>query len=202
MTPRPPAGSTSPAVPRVVPESDGSRQSSQESLRPPPPRWTDSALPPYAFLPGRTPHPYRSREGHSWGRPPPAAETLEPERWREDHAWLLGVDLWNAGYFWEAHELWESAWKARDRKGRQAVFLQAMIKAAAAEVKIRSGAWGAARALWTRAAAALEPFGGDPFSRFMGLDVRAFCIAAEGRFLGPAVDLPVVTSGDVFLRLG
>ncbi len=130
------------------------------------------------------------------------AEPLEPEFWRTDRAWLSGVDLWNAGYFWEAHEFWESAWNARGRTGRQAAFLQAMIQAAAAEVKAKAGAPGAARALWLRAAAALEPFARDAEGHFMGLDVCAFCVAAAGRFPDLAADLPVATPSDALIRLG
>jgi predicted metal-dependent hydrolase len=41
-----------------------------------------------------------------------------------------GVDLFNAGRYWEAHEAWESAWTP-DRKGAEAGFYKGLIQIAA-----------------------------------------------------------------------
>jgi len=50
---------------------------------------------------------------------------------------LYGVDLFNHGYYWEAHESWEVLWLACGRSGRTAGFLKGLIKLAAAGVKAR-----------------------------------------------------------------
>jgi predicted metal-dependent hydrolase len=50
---------------------------------------------------------------------------------------LYGVDLFNHGYYWEAHESWEGLWLACGRSGRTAWFLKGLIKLAAAGVKAR-----------------------------------------------------------------
>ena len=47
------------------------------------------------------------------------------------------VQLFNAGYYWESHEAWESLWHAAGRSGALADFLKGLIKLAAAGVKLR-----------------------------------------------------------------
>jgi hypothetical protein len=45
--------------------------------------------------------------------------------------------LFNAGYYWEAHECWEALWHAQGRRGPTADLLKGLIKLAAAGVKVR-----------------------------------------------------------------
>jgi hypothetical protein len=47
--------------------------------------------------------------------------------------------LFNAGYYWEAHEVWEGLWHANGRRGATADVLKGLIKLAAAGVKVREG---------------------------------------------------------------
>src|SRR5689334_23294646 len=89
-------------------------------------------LPPYGFVPGRFPHPTRDPEGHSHGQAPPPADPLDPGRWAGCRDYLLGLDLFNHGYYWEAHEAWERLWNAAGRHGATAELLQGLIKLAAA----------------------------------------------------------------------
>ena len=49
------------------------------------------------------------------------------------------MDLFNHGYYWEAHEVWESLWIAASRQGVTADFLKGLIKLAAAGVKTKEG---------------------------------------------------------------
>ena len=51
--------------------------------------------------------------------------------------YLWGIDLFHAGFYWEAHEAWEAVWHACNRKGPLADLLKALIKLAAAGVKAR-----------------------------------------------------------------
>jgi uncharacterized protein len=96
-------------------------------------------LPPYAHVPGRTPHPESDPAGHSFGRPRPEAAPIEPARWRDSREYLRGLDLFNHGYYWEAHEQWEALWQAEGRRGRMADFLKGLIKLAASAVKHLEG---------------------------------------------------------------
>ncbi|NOT31125.1 MAG: DUF309 domain-containing protein [Planctomycetes bacterium] len=131
-------------------------------------------FPPYAFLPGRDPHPKRDPGGHSFGldeAPPP---WLPPERWGESAPYLWGADLYNHGFLWEAHESWEGLWHVSKPNRIQALFLQGLIQCAAAWLKI---AMAQPQGLARLSALALEKLevvarasGGD----YMGLDLDVF----------------------------
>ena len=56
---------------------------------------------------------------------------------RAAHHWA--VDLFNNGYYWEAHEAWEGLWHAYGRSGAKADFVKGLIKLSAAGVKAREG---------------------------------------------------------------
>jgi hypothetical protein len=116
----------------------------------------DIELPPYSYVPGHElPHPVNDPAGHLYGvphEPPiPAAELAllptEPASRRRALAatlaanprWLYALDLFNAGFYWEAHEAWESFWNAFGRTTPEALFIQGLIHLAAAAVKIREG---------------------------------------------------------------
>lgn len=60
-------------------------------------------------------------------------------RWRESEEFAYGVDLFNHGFYWEAHEAWEGLWRASGKAGATAEFLKGLIKLAAAAIKLREG---------------------------------------------------------------
>ena len=114
-------------------------------------------LPPYAFVPGGPwPHPTRSPAGHRFGRHDPPAPPILEDAWELSDAYARGIELFNAGYYWEAHEAWESLWHAHGRRGPTAEVLQALIKLAAAGVKVREGRPAGVRTHASRAATLLE----------------------------------------------
>lgn len=148
-----------------------------------PPRYVpELPLPPYAHVPGRTPHPIRDPAGHSHGlhhTPPP----LDPARWRDSRDYLRGLDLFNHGYYWEAHEQWEALWHAAGRRGPVADLLKGLIRLAACGVKAREGrpagvashAAGAARLF--RAVGAAELLGLSPAELLRFTEIAAGCRA-------------------------
>ncbi len=97
----------------------------------------DEPFPPYSYVPGKFPHPIRDPQGHSFGKVETPIPRPDAAAWRDCRTFLWGVDLFNAGYFWEAHEAWEQAWHACGRQGPEADFFKALIKLAAAGVKAR-----------------------------------------------------------------
>lgn len=99
----------------------------------------DRSLPLYSYVPGKSPHPHRDPLGHSFGVDPPRASFPTDVTWRHCDQYLWGIDLFNCGYFWEAHESWEQVWHACGREGDTAKFLKGLIKLAAAGVKAREG---------------------------------------------------------------
>ncbi len=98
-----------------------------------------SGYPPYSYVPGHFPHPISDPAGHSFGASVPNPEPLDPANWQASTEYLRGIELFNHGYYWEAHEVWESLWHAAGRTGLIADFLKALIKLAAAGVKVREG---------------------------------------------------------------
>ena len=99
----------------------------------------DRPLPPYSYVTGLSPHPTSDPRGHSFGHSEPPAQPLDPTSWRTNANYLYAIDLFNHGFYWEAHEAWESLWHAAGRTGQTADFLKGLIKLAAAGVKAREG---------------------------------------------------------------
>ena len=99
---------------------------------PKPPRYVPHReLPPYSYVPGLHPHPISDPRGHMHGH--------EESDVDQAGAIAFGFDLFNHGYYWEAHEAWEQAWVSAGRKGELADILKGLIKLAAAGVKAREG---------------------------------------------------------------
>jgi Domain of unknown function (DUF309) len=89
------------------------------------PRWLpQNSLPPYAYLPGKKPHPVRDPKGHSYHvEPIPVAAEASVG----SDAFLWGLDLFNHGYYWEAHEAWEGLWQVADRDGMLRTLFKGLI---------------------------------------------------------------------------
>ena len=102
-------------------------------------RWTEFPLPPYSYVTGKFPHPLRDTEGHKCVGPPEPEIAPSNEDWHKCEAYLWGVDLYNSGFYWEAHEAWEGVWHAAGRSGLVADLQKSLIKLAAAGVKAREG---------------------------------------------------------------
>jgi predicted metal-dependent hydrolase len=102
-------------------------------------RFTSRPLPPYSYVPGHGPHPVTNPAGHMYGHTFVQQAALDPARWRESSDYLFGLDLFNHGYYWEAHEAWEGLWHVAGRRGTIGDFLKGLIKLAAAGVKAREG---------------------------------------------------------------
>jgi predicted metal-dependent hydrolase len=90
-------------------------------------------------VPGKTPHPVSDPAGHSFGTRNNPVTEFDPTRWRECRPYLRGIDLFNHGYYWEAHEAWEALWHAAGRAGPVADFVKALIQLAVAGVKHLEG---------------------------------------------------------------
>lgn len=126
----------------------------------PEPRYApDIPLPPYSYVPGHElPHPANDPAGHLYAQASQAHELpITPAQLSalpsdsisrrralaaigaEDPQWLYALDLFNAGFYWEAHEAWETFWNALGRTTPEARFVQGLIHLSAACVKIREG---------------------------------------------------------------
>jgi len=96
----------------------------------------ERSFPSYRFVPGLHPHPRRDPAGHSYAAAATAARDWDPAAWASLRDWLWGVDLFNAFFFWEAHEAWEGLWLVKPRRSRPALLLQGLIQISASLLKI------------------------------------------------------------------
>src|SRR5580658_6893270 len=89
------------------------------------PRWLpQKSFPPYAYLQGKKPHPVRDPTGHSYqvvAIPVAAKASLG------SNVFLWGLDLFNHGYYWEAHEAWESLWQVAERGSSLRMLFKGLI---------------------------------------------------------------------------
>jgi hypothetical protein len=109
-------------------------------------------LPPYSYVPGHDQlHPITNPNGHSFNtqHTPLTIPDLPDDPTSRRHTlaallatsspWLYALDVFNAGFYWEAHEAWEHFWNALGRTTPEARCVQGLIHLAAAAVKIREG---------------------------------------------------------------
>ena len=125
---------------------------SASSLPPEPcPRYApETALPTHAYLPGRTarpPEPEGGHADHSHADPIGSPAFLRDFR--------FGIDLFNHGFYWEAHEAWEAQWLPLTPGDETREQLQGLIQAAAALLKLRLESPAPARTIWIRGRARL-----------------------------------------------
>jgi len=119
------------------------------------PRYTGRPFPAYRYLPFRKdptrPHPRNDPGGHSFDQEDEYLAHFLPEDWQGCELYLYAIDLFNYGYWWEAHEALETLWHAAGQKstlcGR---FIQGLIQLAGAQLKRYMAELGGAQSL-TRA---------------------------------------------------
>jgi hypothetical protein len=153
-----------------------------------PPRYSRRPFPAYRFVPGRTPHPTRDPAGHSYGHRPTPAASFDAERWYREDDYLYGVDLYNHGYWWEAHEAWESCWAAAGKLTPTGLFLQGLIQITAGCLKKHQGHTDAGRRL---AQEGLDKF---PLRehRFLGIELHSFRQSLLDFFAGNKREQPLI----------
>lgn len=95
-------------------------------------------LPAYTHVPGtETPHPYRDPRGHSYQRKHPAPKALTADNWAENRSYLLAIDYFNFGFYWESHEEWERLLRSSGADTLCGKFLKGLVKLSAAGLKVR-----------------------------------------------------------------
>lgn len=162
-----------------------------------PPRYTQKPFQPYRYVPGLHPHPVAHPQGHSYhpaGQHPPAEPWVAPEKWLESNDYLYGVDLYNNGYWWEAHEAWEGLWQQTDKAGKQGRFLQGLIQIGAAHLKKHLGHKDGVDRLLARAFEhlAASRAGLAPNDTYMGLRLNDFVVRARDYFENPNTTYPFI----------
>lgn len=149
-----------------------------------PARYTAFTLPSYRFVPGLEPHPTNDPRGHSYNRPPPfEVAPMDGYRWWESPAYLYGCDLYNRGFWWEAHEAWEAIWQIAGRESPERAGLQGLIQLANCHLKLYMGRPNVIPRLQQRYAGHFERVITLVDMPFLGLDLPNFRAAADAYVL-------------------
>lgn len=130
----------------------------------PRPRRTSHALPSAPYVPGQGPDP---RYVDGW------VEVEAGERF----AW--GSDLFDAGFYWEAHEVWEARWRDLPEGSEAARHQQGLLLVAAALHKHAVGTDDGAATLIAQARRVLDRLAQDRGPIVAGLDVAELLGATE-----------------------
>ena len=157
----------------------------------------DEQFPPYSYVTKRFPHPMSDPAGHSFGCEPEHPAAPDPSHWNACRPYLYGIDLFNHGYYWEAHEVWEGLWHACARAGTTGNFLKGLIHMAAAGVKARERRPQGIQRHAIRARELLQMTTSEVGSnhlRYMGLALSELIVAATSTFTADAIErsAPVV----------
>ena len=176
--------------------TEGSRKPLEAPLGPPV-RLTPVALPSYRYVPGVTPHPVTDPMGHSHGVREEVADLtgrVLPDDWRRVEEYLLGVDLFNRAFFWEAHESWEAVWHAAGKESVPGRFLQGMIQVSAALLQRHCGRLRGAGNLLAKAEDNLGPasiwMAEYRAPTYMGVDLADWLPRVRGFIEGSSDDFP------------
>lgn len=146
-------------------------------------------LPPYSYVPGGPwPHPISSPEGHSYGQASSKNASADEPMGSQSPLFQRGVVLFNAGYYWEAHEVWEALWHAYGRRGVLADVVRALIKLAAAGVKVREGQEHGVRVHARRAAELLASARSAGPSHQLGLNLEDWAQRCQAVAAAPPRD--------------
>lgn len=146
----------------------------------------ERALPDEPYLPGIGQRP---------PEPDLHAPMLPAASWMANDAYLWGVDLFNAGYYWEAHEAWEAAWHAAP-DDTQKSYIQALVQYAAGMLKFVSGPKKTAAVLAERSLARLEGVKAEVEQPYMGCDLNGVLTVVRRM-----ADGQVIESGEAQLVL-
>ena len=91
-------------------------------------------LPPHRYVPGRTDrHPEDGFDPIKGS----VTEEIPPEQLHRTAAWTTGLAYFEAGYFWECHELLEAVWMRTPEASAERDMVQAIIQLANARLKLR-----------------------------------------------------------------
>ncbi|MCE8512425.1 DUF309 domain-containing protein [Ruegeria pomeroyi] len=139
------------------------------------------SLPPLSvpYVPGQTARPpeglFEALHQSVPGRMPPEDLTACP-------AWTAGWTLFDLGYFWEAHEVWEPVWMALPQNSGARYRVQAAIQLTNAALKLRMGRRDAARRLCALAREAAARAGGSGTPETWGVSFCDRVAKVEARF--------------------
>ncbi len=151
-----------------------------------PKRYTTFPLPTRRYIPGEGIHPSRHPQGSHIPQLPEEPQPFSDSTWQNSPRYLYAIDLFNSGYYWEAHEVLEELWVRVGRATPTGQFLQGLIQIAAAVLKKAQNKPQPARRLLDKGLAKLKPHN----ATYLGINSAALTEDLERFFAGESVGLP------------
>jgi len=160
----------------------------------PPLRYAKRPLPAYRYIPfqgsATRPHPRNDPAGHSYHASEEYLPNFTADDWPDCELYLYGIDLFNHGYWWEAHEALEDVWLAAGgRETRCGLFVQGLIQLSAAQLKRETGIQRGAQSLTAAACEKLAAAEGI----YLGIEVAELRKEAQRCLEGDNLDFPRIT---------
>jgi len=150
-------------------------------------RYTEFPMPDYAFLPGVNLHPNKRQVNHL-PEIPAKNKIINAENWQNLPAYLYATDLFNAGYYWEVHEILEPLWINAGKHSEEAVFLKGIIQIAVALLKVKTGNLYGAKLLLNKATNHLQKYA----QIYFGIDIQKLLLDTNGLISGRNEKIPVI----------
>lgn len=95
---------------------------------------------------------------------------VKSENWQENQVYLTGWALFEAGYYWEAHHLWEAVWMGAQEKSPEKYLLEGLIQLTNTVLKIRLGRKKAALRLISLSESRIREAFLNPSTMLMGIN--------------------------------
>jgi pterin-4a-carbinolamine dehydratase len=100
---------------------------------------------------------------------------LNEHNFKKHSEFLYGIDLFNAGYFWETHEVLEDVWNQAGRKSELARAVQSIIFFAAAKLKQLKNDNKSA----TKHFASAKSYMPSEYKKFLGINLEQYFLEIE-----------------------
>lgn len=149
-------------------------------------RYSKYPFPKRKYIPGKSIHPRKAPDLYPIPELPQCILTNANDNWLKCERYLYAIDLFNFGYWWEAHEVLEGVWMQSGRKTELALFIQGIIQISAALLKDSQGNGRGAILLSTKGLAKLK----RQSAFFLGVEVDRFIKDIESYFSGVTPVLP------------
>jgi hypothetical protein len=143
-------------------------------------RYTKISFPDRKYSPGQSIHPKKYPHYSHLPEIPSEGTKFEPDTWKISQRYLYSIDLFNFGYWWEAHEVLEDLWIKAGKTTLTAKFIQGIIQISAALLKDSQLSPQGASRLASKGLSKLRLRSGI----FLGIDVQEFGQKVEKYFSG------------------
>jgi hypothetical protein len=136
-------------------------------------------------------------QGHAFGRvEPPPVWPETPGGWASAKEHRAAIDLFNRGFFWEAHEAWEALWHVGPHDAPERHALQGLIQAAAGLLKRGTGQMQPGETLARAAAKRIEAATHRGGSGILALDLLPWLQAFETHMAEAGAPFPYLRIRD------